>query len=31
VGPSKLAPVVDPVMGAQFQRLKSMIETGKPD
>lgn len=31
VGLDKLAPVVDQVMGAQFQRLKTMIETGKPD
>lgn len=31
VGLEKLAPVVDRVMGAQFQRLKNLIETGRTD
>lgn len=31
LGLDKLAPVVDQVMGVQFRRLESLIETGKPD
>jgi uncharacterized protein YndB with AHSA1/START domain len=31
IGLDKLAPVVDQVMGQQFRRLKSMIETGKAE
>jgi uncharacterized protein YndB with AHSA1/START domain len=31
IGLDKLAPVVDQVMGQQFRRLKSLIETGKPE
>lgn len=31
IGLDKLAPAVDQVMGQQFRRLKSMIETGKPE
>ena len=31
IGLDKLAPAVDQVMGQQFRRLKSLIETGKPE
>lgn len=31
IGLDKLAPVVDQVIGQQFRRLKSLVETGRPD